>query len=135
MGAIKSVYRVLISVYTLGMREHTEPITFRASDALVEAIDRMAKENNITRAQMVHRAVSDRCGFGVTSGIVCTDPGIHRGKPIYPAEIVKTRTPKKVFGPSKIEECLPQLRALDAISPYARLAHAPGCKCTMCQGK
>jgi len=42
---------------------------------------------------------------------------------------------KKVFGPSRIEACLPQLRALDAISPYVRPAHAPGCKCLMCQGK
>jgi hypothetical protein len=85
------------------MREHTEPITFRASDALIAAIDKMAEENNITRTQMVHRAVSDRCGFGVASGIIYADSGIHHGKPIYPAEIVKIRTPKKVFGPSKIE--------------------------------
>ena len=81
------------------MREHTEPITFRASDALVAAIDKMAEDNNITRAQMVHRAVSDRCGFGVALGIKCTDPGIHRGKPIYPTEIIKPRMKTVESGP------------------------------------
>jgi hypothetical protein len=46
------------------------------------------------------------------------------------------RTPKKVFGPSRLEAILPDLAIAAGVwhgSP--RPAHAPGCKCLMCQGK
>jgi hypothetical protein len=46
------------------------------------------------------------------------------------------RTPKKVFGPSRLEAILPDLAIAAGVWHGApRAAHAPGCKCLMCQGK
>jgi hypothetical protein len=127
-------------------------INIRIPDELAARIDELAKAESMSQTAVIVNGLWAALSLlGIKADLVnpeevesiqqaIEDPG--KVKLLYPVKTpikrstALVRTPKKVFGPSRLEAILPDLAIAAGVWDGApRPAHAPGCKCLMCQGK
>ena len=119
-------------------------INIRIPDELAARIDERAKAESMSQtAVIVNGLWAALCPVETAGFQEALDTRKSRGAQVLPAHKPQVkakralgRTPKKIFGPSRLEAVLPTLIAMEkCLSQKPLVAHAPGCKCLMCAQK
>ena len=165
MGVLKALYRFRL-LYASGLLytpSMSKLVAIRIPDELAAMIYKRAKDESMTQtAVIVNGLWAALCPVDTAGFQEAMDARKYRGAQVCPnrkpkAQIIPTsdtmalasnaaakrirkaalgRTPKKIFGPSRLEAVLPTLIAMEkCLSQKPLVAHAPGCKCLMCAQK